>query len=99
MSVEPGLADFSQRTLRTWAVVDLVYAAILVALALAALPWKLPAANLGVVAYAGLCAASAPGLWRGRRWAWILALGTSLLGLLATVLVVSLLVASWAYLR
>jgi hypothetical protein len=99
MSVEPGQADFSQRTLRTWAAVDLVYAAILVALALGALPWKLPAANLAVVAYACLCAASAPGLWRGRRWAWMLALGTSLLGLLATVLVVSLLVASWAYLR
>jgi hypothetical protein len=94
--VEPA---FSQRTLRTWAVVDVVYATILTALALAALPWKLPAANVAIVAYAVLCATSAPGLWRGKRWAWMLALATSLLGLVATVVVVSLLVASWAYLR
>jgi hypothetical protein len=100
MSAEPTTQDdFPSRTLRTWAVADVVYAAILVVLALAALPWKLPAANIAIVVYAVLCAASAPGLWRARRWAWMLALGTSLLGLAATVVVVSLLVASWAYLR
>ena len=63
------------------------------------MPWKTPAANLALLAYALAVGAGAPGLWRGARWAWRLAIATCLLGLAAAVVAVSGLVASWAYLR
>ena len=91
--------DFRRRTLRTWAVLDLFYGAVVILLALLALPWKVASMNLAFVAFGLLCAASAPGLWRGARWAWTLAVSTSLLGLAAAATIVAGLVASWAYLR
>jgi hypothetical protein len=43
--------------------------------------------------------AGAPALWLGKRWGWRLGVGTSLFGLAAAILVITGLVASWAYLR
>ncbi len=96
MTDRPGL---TQTTFRTWAVLDAIYGLLIGALAIWAVPWKWPPANLTLLAYAGAIAAGAPGLWRGARWAWRLASVTCLLGLAAAVLAVSGLVASWAYLR
>jgi hypothetical protein len=92
-------SDFARRTLRTWAVLDAVQAAILIALTLLALPGKFPAVNVALVVYALSLALPAWALARGRRWAWWLAVGTSLVGLLAAAVAVVGLVASWAYLR
>jgi hypothetical protein len=91
--------DLTRRTLRTWAVAGVLYAAAISWLAIVYIPWKTPVANAAVVAYAALHAAAAPGLWRGRRWGWRLALVGGLLGLLAAVVVTAGLLASWAYLR
>jgi hypothetical protein len=93
------MSGLARTTMRTWAVLDVIYGAAVVALAIWAVPAKLPAANLALVAYGVAVAGGAPGLWRGARWAWRLALGTCLLGLAAALVVVSGLVASWAYLR
>jgi hypothetical protein len=84
-------ADLGRARCRLWLAIG--------ALAIGALPWKAPAANLLGLAYGLAVAAGAPGLWRGARWAWRLGLATCLLGLAAAVVAVSGLVASWAYLR
>lgn len=93
------MEEFRRRTLRLWAGLDLAYAALVAAVALFAVPWKTPAANAAALAYAAAVAASAPGLLAQRRWAYRLAVLTSLLGLGAGVVVVGGLVLSWAYLR
>ena len=90
---------FPRTTLRTWAVLDGIYGAIVVGLAVWAVPWKTTAANLLLIAYGIAVALGAPGLWRGARWCWRLGVITSLIGLGAGVLAVAGLVASWAYLR
>ena len=92
-------SDFARRTLRTWAVLDVVQAAILIALTLLALPGKFPAVNAALVAYGLALAVPAWWLARGRRWAWWLAVVTSVVGLAAAAVAVIGLVASWAYLR
>ena len=46
------MSDFCRRTLRTWAVLDVIYALAVAGLAMAVLPWKAPAANLFFLAYA-----------------------------------------------
>ena len=93
------MQDFTRRTLRTWATADAVYAAVLVFLATAIVPWKTPAANVALLAYAGLFAAAAPGLFRGARWGWRLGIVASAVGLVSGVIVVGAVMASWAYLR
>ncbi len=90
---------FARRTLRTWAVLDAVYGVAVMALAIWAVPWKTPVANVVFLLYGAAVLAGAPGLWLIRRWGWRLGVGTSLFGLGAALLVVTGLVASWAYLR
>ena len=93
------MSDFCRRNLRTWGLLDGLYGLVLGALAVFVLPWKTPAANLFFLAYAATHLAVAPGLWRTSRWAWRVALWTSVLGLGVAVLAVTGLVAGWAYLR
>lgn len=93
------MTDFTKRTLRTWAVAQALYCALLVVLVAFYVPWKTPWASALALAYAALHGAGAPGLWAGRRWGWRLSLAAGLLGLLAAVVVCGGLVASWAYLR
>lgn len=90
---------FCRRTLRTWAVLDAIFGTVVAALALVAIPWKWPAANLGLIALAASYLAGAPGLWRSARWAWRLAVITSLVTLSLAAAAVTGLCASWAFLR
>lgn len=92
-------SSFVRRTLRTWAVAQVVYAVVLALLVVVYVPWKTPVANLLALVYLALHGAGAPGLWRERRWGWRLSLVAGLLGLVAAVGVCAALIASWAYLR
>jgi hypothetical protein len=92
-------SGFTRRTLRGWAVFQVAYAGLLLLAAVWLVPWKSPAWNLGLMAYACLHLAAAPGLWRLRRWGWWLAFTGSGLGLLASLGLCTALVATWAYLR
>ena len=93
------MKDFTRRTLRTWAVAGPIYCLAIITVTVAYIPWKTPAINAALVIYAALHAAAAPGLWRGARWGWRLALLAGLLGLVAAVVVTTGLLSSWAYLR
>ncbi len=87
------------RALRFWAVVDSVYAVALVLLVALAVPWKTPALNLAVITWAATLIGAAPFLWRATRWAYRMALVTSLVGIAAAFVTVAAMVASWAFLR
>lgn len=92
-------ADFARRTTRRWAVAEALYGIVL-ALAVAIwVPWKSPLTNTLLIGYALGCAAAAPGLLKHRKWGWRLSIATGLLGLLALVLVVGGLLASWVFLH
>jgi hypothetical protein len=93
------VSDFTQRTLRTWAVVAALHAALLAAVAVVLIPWKTAWVNGAIIAYALLQAVTAPGLWRTTRWGWKLGLVAALLGLAAGVAVVTGLLSSWLYLK
>lgn len=93
------MSDLTRRTLRTWAVAAAAYGVLLAIAVAVFLPWKTPAANLGLIAYGALHLASAPGLWRCARWGWRLGVATSLLGFVGAVVLVTGLLGSWAYLR
>lgn len=85
--------------LRFWAIMDVVYAFALAALLVVFVPWKWPLAHGIALTYLTLHAVSAPGLWRAARWAWRLAVGMSVAGLLLAIAVVGGLLGSWAYLK
>src|SRR5688500_15775465 len=96
---EPVPATRALKTLRFWAALDSVYAVAVGLLAALAVPWKSPHYNVAVLVWAAAVLAGAPLLWRGHKLGHRLGVVTSLLGLLGAVLVISGLVASWAYLR
>jgi hypothetical protein len=85
--------------LRFWAVLDGVYAVLVAALAVFALPWKSPLYNALVLLWAASLLGGAPLLYRGSRLGHRLAVGSSLVGLAGAMLAMAGLVASWAYLR
>jgi hypothetical protein len=90
--------DFVRRTLRTWAVAAAVYAAVLGVAVAVGVPWKTPAANLALLAYAALHGAAALGLWRATRTGWRLGVAAALLGFVALIVVLTGLLSSFAYL-
>ena len=92
-------SDFTRRTLRAWAVFEVLYGVAMILLISLYLPWKSPVYSGALVAYGAVHIAAAPGLWNIRPWGWRLALAGGLAGLLAAVLVVTGLVSAWAYLR
>jgi hypothetical protein len=87
------------RALRVWGVSDAIYGVAIAAIAGVAVPWKSPAFNLAIIIYSVALVGGAPFLYRGRRWAYLLALVTGLVGLSAAIAIAVALVASWAYLR
>jgi hypothetical protein len=87
------------RTLRFWAVTDGVYGAAVAYMSILAVPWKTPAINVLAMFYGAAVIMGAPFLATGARWAYRLAIATSLAGLAGAVLAITGLVASWAYLR
>lgn len=74
------LEDFVRRTLRTWAVANLVYCAALGVLVLWWIPWKTPWINRLVLVVACGFGIAGGGLWMCKRWAWRLAVGLCLAG-------------------
>ena len=98
MSKLPALSDFTRRTLRTWAIVAGAYALLLAACVIVFVPWKTPALNVGLLGYAALYAAAAPGLWRGARLGHRLGLAAALSGFVALIAVLTGLLSSFAYL-
>lgn len=95
----PAPGDFTRRTLRAWAVYEAMYGLALALLVVFFLPWKTPAWNVGLVLYAAAHLAAAPGLWQVRRIGFSIALAAGVVGFVLAVVVISGLVASWAYLR
>lgn len=93
------LESFVRRTLRTWAVANLVYATVLSAVVLWLIPWKTPWINVLVLAIACGFGVAGCGLWTYRRWAWRLAAGLCLAGIAVGGVVVVGLLMSWAYLH
>lgn len=93
------MQDFTRRTLRTWAVAQLIYAVLLAVLVVAYVPWKTPLANVLALAYLALQGIGSLGLWRGRRWGWRVSVVAGTTGLVAMLFVCGALLASWAYLR
>lgn len=97
--MKTSVKEFARRTLRTWAVIQAVYAVAIALVVIVYVPWKTPVANGLALAYAALQGAGAVGAWRVRRWGWRVSLAAGLVGLVACVAVCSALLASWAYLR
>jgi hypothetical protein len=93
------IEDFVRRTVRTWALAQLVYAVVLLGLVIFYIPWKTPWVNVALLLYATSHGIGAFGLWRQRKWGWSLSLAAGLAGLLVAVVVCGGMVASWAYLR
>ncbi len=89
----------AKRTLRFWALCDVIYGVALATLVLTFVPWKWPLANVVLLTYLAAHVATAPGLWRQQRWAWRMATTTAFVGLSLAVISVAGLVASWAYLK
>lgn len=92
------MQDFTGRTLRTWAVAQVVYSIAIAFIVIVYIPWKTPLANSLALLYAALHGVGAIGLWKGQRWGWRVSLVAGLLGLAAAVFLCSALLASWAYL-
>lgn len=85
--------------LRQWAIAELIGGLALLATAIALIPWKTPAINVLICAYAALHLAAGHGLWRTRRWGWRLAIIGGLIGFALGIALVTALIGSWAYLH
>ncbi len=94
-----GASSFTRRTLHLWAWIASAHGLVIAVTAAALVPWKSPAANVALLAYAALQIATGLCLWRRPRWGWRLGLASGLFGLAAGVLVVTGLLLSWLYLR
>lgn len=90
--------DAIRPALRRWAVAEALGGLCLLGLAITLIPWKTPAINIALCAYAALHLAAGHGLWRGRRWGWRLGLTGGVIGFVLGIILVSALVGSWAYL-
>lgn len=89
----------TRRTFRFWGVAEVVHG-LLLALAVAiAVPWKTPWINVLLIAYGTLHAAAGVGLLLRRAWGRRLGLIAGWTGLVTMILVVTLLIGSWAYLH
>ena len=88
-----------RRSLRFWAVAEVVHAVTLGLSVAIFVPWKTPWVNVAFIAYAALKVVGAGGLWQSRRWGWRVAAWSGLLSLVACVVLTAGLVASWAYLK
>ncbi len=91
--------ETTRRSLRRWAIAEAVGGLLLAVVAIALIPWKTPAINGLILAYAALHLAAGHGLWRGWRLGWRLGVIGGMVGLVLGVALVSALVASWAYLH
>lgn len=88
-----------RRSLRRWAVAEGIGGLVLAYVAIALVPWKTPAINVTLLAYAALHLAAGHGLWRSWRLGWRLGVVGGIVGLLLGTVLVTALVASWAYLH
>ncbi|MCB9553170.1 MAG: hypothetical protein H6705_15085 [Myxococcales bacterium] len=91
--------DAVRATLRRWAIAEAIGGLVLAAITIALIPWKTPAINALLCAYAALHLAAGHGLWRAHRLGHRLAVAGGLIGLALGVAVVTALLASWAYLH
>ena len=89
----------TRRALRFWAIADLIYGLVLGGAVYAFLPWKTPAWNLGLMAYAGLWIVAGHFLWRTRKLGWRLGVIAAFVGLALCVIIGGGLLASWVYLH
>ncbi len=93
------LRETTRRAFRFWGAAEVVHAAVLATTLVVFVPWKSPVVHVALLAYAAAKVVAGVGLWRLRRWGWRLGVAAGLFGLLAGVVVATLLVASWAYLK
>ena len=92
-------ATQQRRTLRFWAVADVLHAVTL-ALAVAVLvPWKTPWVNAAFLAYAAAKVVGATGMWQTKRWGWRVSAWSGLVALVTCSVLTAGFVMSWAYLK
>jgi len=91
--------DSTRSALRFWAVAGMVYAALLAFIATVCVPWKTPAANAAILAYAALHAAGGIGMILRPRLGHRLAVTGGAVGLLSAIAVCAALLASFTYLK